>query len=117
MSEIKIFTDKILFSEIKRLADLRFGDMVKGVVDIEKKEVALGGELHADEEAELLNTGSKQENLWGINIYSGMKFPDSIEFDSMINIRPKQNNRSRSVEDEEIRNKILEILKDKILYE
>lgn len=117
MSEIKIFTDKVPFSEIKRLADLRFGDMVKGVVDLENKKVALGGELHADEEAELLNGGSKQEDLWGINIYPDIKFPDTIEFDSMINIRPRQNNRSRGVESEEVRNKILEILKDKIVYE
>lgn len=117
MSEIKIFTDKISFSEIRHLADLRFGGMVKGVVDIEDIKIAIGGELHADEEAELLNKGSKQENLWGINIYPDMKFPDNIEFDSMINIRPKQNNRSRGVESEEIRNKILKILEDKIIYE
>ncbi|MFA6547340.1 MAG: DUF5674 family protein [Candidatus Magasanikbacteria bacterium] len=117
MSEIKIFTDKIPFSEIKRLADLRFGDMVKGVVDIENGKIALGGELHADEEAELLNEGSEQENLWGINIYPDIKFPDNIEFDSMINIRPRQNNRSRAIESEEVKNKILEILKDRIVYE
>lgn len=117
MKEIIIFTDKISFAEIKHLAELRFGDMVKGVVDIDKKVVALGGELHADEEAELLNAGSKQMDLWGINIYHYLKWPDMVEFDSMINIRPNQGNRSRSVEDEEIREKILEILKDKILYE
>ena len=97
--------NKIDIEEIKKLAFEGFGDMVKAVVDINKNEMTIGGELHSDEESVLIEQGSLQENLWGINIYPEKTFPDSIEFDSMINIRPRQNNRSRNVEDVETRKK------------
>ena len=88
----------------------QFGDFVKAVVDIEKEIMAIGGSLHADEEAALLEQGSVQENLWGINIYPEKKREEWIEFDSMINIRPSQGNRSRNVEDVDIQKKIVEIV-------
>ena len=110
MSEIKIITDKISLPELKKKAEERFGDMVKAVVDLEKGIMAIGGEMHADEEALLLENGSKQENLWGINLYPENKWDDFVEFDSMINIRPRQGNRSRGVEDEVMRRKILEVV-------
>lgn len=110
MSEIRIITSKISIPEIKKIAAERFGDMVKGVVDIEKGIMALGSEMHADAEALLLEQGSSQENLWGINLYPDNVGADFVEFDSMINIRPRQNNRSRGVENEETRNKILEVV-------
>ena len=74
-----------------------FGDMVKAVVDIERALMAIGGEMHADEEALLIEKGSNQNNLWGINLYPDMQESDWIEFDSMINVRPAQGNRSRGV--------------------
>jgi len=115
MSEIKIIKSKTSLDELKEIANERFGDMVKGVVDIKIGIMALGGEMHADEEAVLLNENSKQEDLWGINLYPDMfEEEDFVEFDSMINIRPGQGNRSRSVEDEEIRKQILEIVKNLI---
>ncbi|MDR0940699.1 MAG: DUF5674 family protein [Bacteroidales bacterium] len=83
-----------------------FGDMVKGVVDIERQKVALDAELHADLETLLLENGSQQNDLWGINIYPFIEGDDFLEFDSMINIRPAQNNRSRGVENVEIQNQI-----------
>jgi hypothetical protein len=84
--------------------------MVKAVVDIERGVMALDGELHSDEEALLLGNGSKQEQLWGINLYPGLDGPDRIEFDSVINIRPSQNNRSRGVDSLEIRDRIIQIV-------
>ncbi|PIR66234.1 MAG: hypothetical protein COU51_05110 [Parcubacteria group bacterium CG10_big_fil_rev_8_21_14_0_10_36_14] len=93
------------------MAEKRFGDLVKAVIDIEKDIMAIGGELHADEEQILLEQDSKQENLWGINLYPSKTGEDFIEFDSMINIRPRQNNRSRGVEDKDIQKKIAEIVK------
>lgn len=111
MNEIIIITSPITISQLKEIAERRFGDMIKGVVDIEKNVIALGGDLHSDEEALLLQQGSKQENLWGINLYPDMKMPNMVEFDSMINIRPRQNNRSRGIENELTRNQILEIIK------
>lgn len=108
---MKIITDKILIGEIKEMADKMFGNLVKAVVDIEKEVMAIDIELHADAQALLLENGSKQENLWGINIYPEKEKidPDFIEFDSVINIRPSQHNRSRGVDNLEIREKILKI--------
>ena len=72
--------------------------------------MAVGGELHADDEAMLLANGSRQRDLWGINLHPGESGPDWIEFDSMINLRPGQGNRSRGVEDEQIRARIREVV-------
>ena len=110
MNDIKIIKEKISLAELKTIAKERFGDMVKAVVDIELKIMAIGGDLHADEEALLLEQGSKQENLWGINLYVDLPREQFIEFDSMINIRPRQNNRSKSVEDAGIRKQIIEMV-------
>lgn len=109
-SPIRYVDSPISTEDLKRVAVERFGDMVKAVVDVERKVMAIGGELHADEEAYLLEKGSQQANLWGINIYPGQPLPQAIEFDSMINVRPSQGNRSRGVGDESLRLKIIEIV-------
>src|SRR4030042_4174800 len=95
---MKIVDGPISLADLKVLAEGRFGNLVKAVVDVDRKGMALDGELHADEEALLLESGSRQESLWGINIYPELEGPDRIEFDSMINIRPSQGNRSRGVD-------------------
>lgn len=107
---MKIIKDKISIRELEKLAEDMFGNLVKAVVDIEKKIMAVNGELHCDEEALLLEDGSKQSDLWGINIYPAIKDEDWIEFDSMINLRPSQGNRTRSVDSEEIQKAIIEIV-------
>lgn len=111
---IRIIKDHISIPELKVIAQERFGDMVKVVVDIEKKIMAIGGDLHADEEAVLLGDGSRQQDLWGINIYPDTTGEEMIEFDSMINIRPRQGNRSRSVEDAHLQGVIIGIVKSLI---
>ena len=108
--EILIIKNSISLSVITAMAKDQFGEMIKAAVDIEREVMAAGGELHSDEEALLLEDGSKQENLWGINIYPLKPVADMIEFDSMINVRPSQNNRSRGVENPEIRRQILRIV-------
>lgn len=85
-----------------------FGDMVKAVVDIERKIIGVDAELHADIEQTLLGQGSSQYDLWGINLYPEMEGEDFIEFDSMINIRPGQGNRSRDVQDADTRQRIID---------
>ncbi|OGY89575.1 MAG: hypothetical protein A3B30_02395 [Candidatus Komeilibacteria bacterium RIFCSPLOWO2_01_FULL_52_15] len=100
---MKIIASPIPAAELKRIAKEGFGDMVKAVVDLDKKIMAVGGELHADEEALLLDKGSKQNSLWRINIYPDQPRDSWIEYDSMINIRPSQNNRSRNIENALIR--------------
>ena len=90
----------ISISELSELAQRMYGELVKGVVDINKQRLVIDAEMHSDEEAFLLESGSKQQDLWGINLYpADYGTEDFIEFDSMINIRPSKNNRSRSVED------------------
>ena len=103
---IKIVKDKISKSELSEIAQNQFGDFVKAAVDIENGIMAIGGELHADEEALLLEDGSQQENLWGINLYPNKTAEELIEFNSMINVRPSQGNRSRGVENPDIQKKI-----------
>ena len=103
---MKIIQEKIPINDLKQMAQNRFGDLVKAVVDIERKIMVVDAELHADEEALLLKNGSKQENLWGINIYPELLPEERIEFDSMINLRPNVGNRSRGVDDPSIRDKI-----------
>ena len=105
-----LICDRVLNRE--QLADLAmasFGDMVKGVVDISRGLLALDAELHADLESYLLQNGSEQKDLWGINLYPG-ETEDFIEYDSLINIRPMQGNRSRGVDDPEIRRQVAEVV-------
>lgn len=108
---LKLVKDKITKAELEELVKERFGDLVKAVVDVERGIMVVGGELHADEEAMLLEQGSQQENLWGINLYLDKSADEWVEFDSMINIRPTQGNRSRGVENKEIQEKIKNIVK------
>lgn len=88
----------ISLDEIRTLAQARFGDMIKGVVDLERGILLLDADMHADQEANLLAEGSKQTDLWGINLYPDVAGEDWLEFDSMINLRPSFGNRSRGVD-------------------
>ena len=96
---ITLVEQKISREELDDIAEHQFGNLVKAVVDIERGVMAVGGELHADEEAFLLERGSAQKHLWGVNLYPAKEGADFIEFDSMINVRPSQGNASRGVED------------------
>ncbi len=107
---MRIIKDSINIEELRRMAEKMFGNLVKAVVDIEKEIMAIDAEMHADEEQLLLENGSQQKDLWGINLYPDMAGENWIEFDSMINIRPSQNNRKREKDNEEIRKKIIDIV-------
>jgi hypothetical protein len=107
---MEIIREKITLARLQELAQERFGDMVKAVVDVERNLMAVGGELHSDEEALLLEAGSRQRDLWGINFYPEVKGEDWLEFDSMINLRPSQGNRSRGVDDPELRRRIASVV-------
>lgn len=107
---MKIVNDHIDIKELADMASKMYGDFVKAVVDLKKGIMAVDAELHADEEQLLLENGSHQQDLWGINLYPGLLDEDFVEFDSMINVRPSQNNRSRGVEDEDTRKKIIAVV-------
>ena len=90
-----------------------FATMVKFVVDLEKRIIALGGELHADAEELLLEQGSEQYSLWGGNIYPDETPDRKLVYESLINIRPPAN-RSLSVQDPLIQQRIQGIVRELI---
>lgn len=112
---MRLVKTKISLNQLQKIAKQRFGDLVKAVVDLKKEIIAIDAEMHADEEALLLQNGSNQEDLWGINLYPEKKGKDFVEFDSIINLRPSQNNKSRGVDDPKIRKKIVSIV-DKLVF-
>ena len=107
---MKIISDMITTQELQQMAKVSFGNMVKAVVDIDKGIIAIDGELHADLEALLVQHGSLSENIWGINIYPDLKDFKFIDFESMLNVRPLQNNPGRTIQDEVIKDKIRHII-------
>jgi uncharacterized protein DUF5674 len=107
--EIRIVREAVSMNEVAAMATAQFGDFVKAVVDVERGIMAVGGELHADEEAALLADGSRQRDLWGINLYPAMASDDWIEFDSMINVRPAQENRTRGVDNPVLQQRIRDV--------
>jgi len=96
-------------SELRRLVDLFFEDMVKYVVDTNRGVAAVGGEMHADAEEALLEDGSRQSDLWGANYYPGRGREECIEYTSLINIRPAQDNRSMEIRDPAIRERVRDL--------
>ena len=100
---------EISTQQLSEIAGRCFGDMVKGVVDVKRELLALDAELHADLEDYLLENGSAQTDLWGINLYPE-ETDGFIEYDSLINIRPMHGNRTRGVDDPCIRKKIEEVV-------
>lgn len=105
-----IVRESIPLAELVRIAESQFGDLVKAVVDVRREILSLGAELHADDEAALLDDGSKQADLWGINLYPAESSSDWIEYDSLINVRPSQGNQSRDVENPETRDEVRRIV-------
>ena len=112
---ILIVEESISLDGLRKIAANQFGDFVKFVVDIDKEIMAVGADLHADEEAVLLEKGSDQQDLWGINYYSDRPVDDRIEFHSMINLRPSQGNRSRGIDDPAIRERVALVVNKLVL--
>ena len=108
---MKILDTVIKKSDLQNATQVFDGPMVKGVVDIEKGILAIDAEMHADLEQLLLSEGSEQDDLWGINQRYEDDGEDFVEFDSMINVRPRQGNMTRGVDDVEKQGKILEIVR------
>ena len=109
--ETKIVKDSITLAELRALAHEQYGDLIKTVVDIEQSIMGVGGELHVDIQSLLIEKEhSRGDMTWGINLYLDKTGDDFIEFDSMINLKPASGNRTRGVENKEIRTKIKEIV-------
>ena len=110
--DIRVVKHPITKKELRYIASEKFGDMVKAVVDLEHEIIAIGGELHADEEVLLVEQeGTQREYTWGINLYPDRTGDDFIEYDSMINLKPAFGNRTRGVDNVEIRERIKKVVK------
>ena len=107
---MKLVDKGISIEELKKMSNKMFGCFVKGVADIKKEIMVVDAAMHADEEKYLLESGSKQDDLWGFNIYPDLTGDDFIEFDSMINLKPNQNNRSRGIDDKKTQKRIIKIV-------
>lgn len=103
--------DSITLDELKEMAKRMYGELVKADVDLAKHIVLLDMEMHADGEAYLLDGGSAQQDIWGINLHPNLYGTDEfIEFDSMINIRPNRGNPSKDVLDQTVREEITKLI-------
>ena len=93
----------------KEMEDLakHFDGYIKVVVDVEKEILSGGGDRHFDEEQILLNDGSLQKDLWGGGFDTKTKETD---YNSIINLRPSQDNPSRDILSIDIRNKFDKIV-------
>lgn len=99
---MKIVDKSISLQELKHMSEKMFGNIVKAVVDVEKELMVVDADMYADEEEFLLEQGSLQGNLWGINLRPENFDDDFVEFDSMINLRPSWGNRSRGIDDPQV---------------
>jgi hypothetical protein len=106
MSKPEMFESPMDQKTIRRLADDEFGDMIKFVVDLERKVICAGGGLHADEEAILIDNGSAQTNLWGANYYLDLPPAERLVYRSMINIRPSDGNTQQQIQSKSIRQEV-----------
>lgn len=114
--QIRVIKEPINKEELKRIAQERYGDFVKAVVDVEQGIMAMGGEFHAHEEVLLMEQeGSKRENTWGINLFPDILGEGFLEFDSLVNLKPWLGNHSRGVENITVREQIKKIVEKLIL--
>ena len=108
---MKIVKDQIEITELKEMSGKMFGGLVKVMADVEKSIMAVDAPMHADLLEFLIEKeNSEPINLGGINIYPEKSSEDFIEFDSMMNLKPGLGNKTRGVDDENIRKKIVEII-------
>ena len=112
---IVVVEDKITVNELREIAKEFYVSMIKGVVDIEKSVVAFGGEYHIDANIVLMDNGSKQKDIWGFNIYFDRPREEWLKYNSLINIRPLAGNNEMDVQNEDIRNKMKEVINSKII--
>ncbi|MFC2075507.1 DUF5674 family protein [candidate division KSB1 bacterium] len=103
---IYILREKVTDKQLEEMLEV-YEDYIKLAVDIRAGIIAGGGEMHADCAKELVDAGSEQENIWGANWNPSQK---QLDFGSLINIRPRQNNPSMDILDPPTKDAITEIV-------
>ncbi len=103
---IMILRNAVTPEQIEMMLDV-YGSYIKLAVDVEREILAGGGELHADCEQALLEDGSRQENVWGAD----WDLSGEVRFESLINIRPRQGNRSLELQSPELRRQVERIVR------
>jgi len=114
-NDIIITSRKITQDQLKALCERWFGDMVKITADVKREILGIGGDLHADAEALLIQNGSSQQDIWGANFYPWNPPDQRVDYTALINIRPKQDNLSLEILDSSIKEKIKKVVEDFIL--
>lgn len=114
MEDIAIVREPLLSNQWEEYARQTYGDMVKIVVDVQRQILGIGGQLHADAEQLLIEDGSRQEDVWGANVFIGRPNHDRIEYESLINVRPSLGNRSTSITNSAITQQIRTVV-DRLL--
>ena len=99
---IHLIKDRATQAQITSMLE-EYGVMIKLAVDIRRAILAGGGEMHADCEQLLLEDGSEQDDIWGANWYPAEQ---RLEFEALINIRPRLGNRGILIRDETIRRQV-----------
>ena len=105
---IHVLKEKATLAHIQEMLQ-EYENMIKIVVDIRRRVLSGGGEMHSDCESALLDNGSEQDDLWGANWYPNEQ---RIEFESLINIRPRLGNRSILIQDENLRKHVESIARE-----
>ena len=107
--------EHVTIAELREMAEKMYGSLVKADVDIAKHIIIIDMGMHADGEAYLLENGSQQNDIWGFNLHpADYGTDDFIEFDSMINIRPRQANASKEILDPELRKRIINLVHETV---
>ena len=97
---ILIIREPATHEQLAQMCEIYGENFIKLAVDVDREVLAGGGELHADCEAALLEDGSQQQAIWGADWYPQDR---QVGFESLINIRPRQNNRTLEVQDPDLR--------------
>lgn len=101
--DIRVIREPIVLQLLQEVARSSHHMFAKGVVDIAREIIALGGEWHMDANAVLISDGSSQKDVWGFNVYPQERGDGAIEYISLINIRPGQGNKTMEVSDPALR--------------
>ena len=115
MNGARIINEPQSKPELRELCVAHFKTFVKFVVDIKQGIMAVGGELHADGEALLIEQGSNQSNLWGANFYPDKTPLERLEYTALINIRPRDNNFEMEISEPAIQSKVKELAEQLLL--